>query len=271
MDAVVTQMNSLTAFLLGFFLNEVIKRWWKIRESCIGALWKSIINLCQICATHLGNSQDDQQCKAIVLRYGLLSHALCYKQAQKVDNDLRDLINMELLNEEEEKILKKLKHKPQVIWIWMTSLFQHLIWESGQINPQLVKNCHDQLFGGRNAIQRTFAFINTQVPLPYAHLNAIAVHFFHFALSIIAGVKCCVALHDGNKGEIALQITLLIGFGFLYQGILIISSKLQNPLGDDDIDFPRMAYHMALQETGEAFFKAAEIHWPILEKIGAKD
>eukprot|EP00494_Astrolonche_serrata_P007167 UN07194 len=42
------QLNILTAFMLGFYLNEVINRWWAIRDDCIGQLWKSINNLCQI-------------------------------------------------------------------------------------------------------------------------------------------------------------------------------------------------------------------------------
>jgi len=268
MDTIITQLNALTAFLLGFYLNEVVKRWWKVRDDCIGELWRAINNLCQLTATHLGEDTEDQQCKALVLRYGLLSHALCYKQAQKTDSQLQDMLEIELINKDELVILKNLRNKPQVIWVWMTSFFRYLIWDTRQIPQELVKNVHDELFRGRGAIQRTFSYIDTQVPLPYTHLNALTVHCFHLALAVICGINCTVAIHESNWGRFCLQVAMIGSFGPLYQGILIISAKLQNPLGDDDIDFPRMAYHMALQETGEAFFLAAQQNKHLSSTIG---
>jgi len=270
MEEIMNQFNALTSFLLSFYLNEVIKRWWTVRDGCIGVLWKSINNLCQIASTHLGPSKEHRQCKALILRYGLLSHALVYKQAQSTDNQLQDLLEIDLLNKEELVILKNLDHKAQIVWVWMTSFFQYLIFDTGSIPKELVKNIHDQLFAGRNSIQRAFSYIDTQVPLPYAHLNALTVHLFHIILAVVCGISMMAALFEkegSNFGKLFLQLILITAFGLLYQGILIISGKLQNPLGHDDIDFPRMAYHMALQETGEAFFLAAENNAALTERL----
>jgi len=253
---IVTLLNILVALLLGIYLSKKISRWWQVREECLGTLWGSITNLCQLLAVYLG--QDDEHYKYRVLRYGLLSHALVYKQAQITTHVLQDLLTMGLLTPDELLSLKQIPHKAQVVWIWQTQLLNHLIWEEEKLPKALIKNVTDQLLAGRDSIRRLFSFVETQVPFPYTHMLALTVHTFHIILSMVCGINICVALSSEpvKLAKLVLYIFLVVVFCLLYQGILDISVKLENPLGNDDIDFPRMAYHLTIKETGEAFFRA---------------
>ena len=84
--------------------------------------------------------------------------------------------------------------------------------------------------------------VNTQVPLPYVHLNAIAVHVFHVLLSGISGVTICIAMHERNYGRFSLAMTMIWAFGILYQSILIIGATLSNPLGGNEFNFPYLIH-----------------------------
>ena len=55
-------------------------------------LWTCVLNLSQIAAVHL--KERDIVTKFRILRYGLLSHALCYKYAQNTDGNLRGIVGI---------------------------------------------------------------------------------------------------------------------------------------------------------------------------------
>ena len=83
----ISMFNALVAFLMGLFLCSIIDGWWIVRQDCIGKLWNCILNLCQVIAVHL--PEKDMEIKLLILRYGLLSHALIYKYAQQTDDNLQ--------------------------------------------------------------------------------------------------------------------------------------------------------------------------------------
>jgi len=252
-------LNALTAFLLGFNLSEKIGRWWEIRDRCIGGLRGAISNLITICSVYLGEDMDDY--KHLILRYCLLSHALVYIQAQKRNDDLQDLIRMELVTKDEFKTLKKLppQAKAEAVWIWISQVFRHLLWEDQQIPKLLVKNVHDELMEGRDAVRQCFAYIDTQLPLPYTHLLSLTVHISHLTLAIVCGINAAIAVVNKHTAEFVLQFVLLGAFCILYQGILVIGNKIENPLGYDTIDFPRLKYHLDIKDSSLSFIKAGRV------------
>ena len=55
-----------------------------------------------------------------MLRYGLLSHALLYKQARGEDEQLDDLVAAGVLTPTEQAALQPLPSKPLVVWAWLS-------------------------------------------------------------------------------------------------------------------------------------------------------
>ena len=100
-------LNFVTALLLCFYLNMCIRRWWSIRDNCLGNLWSSLSNLVQITSTHLIHNEDEQYVHLLV-RYCLLTHALMYKQANNTDLNLTDLLHMKLITAKEIEYLDEM-------------------------------------------------------------------------------------------------------------------------------------------------------------------
>ena len=69
-----------------------------MRKDCIGGLWGSVDDLASWSAAwHSSNSTADRAARDLVMRLGLCSHALLYKQARSEDDDLSDLLRAGLL------------------------------------------------------------------------------------------------------------------------------------------------------------------------------
>merc|ERR1712194_547986 len=124
----------------------------------------------------------------------------------------------------------------QVVWIWMTRLIRKLMFEDDKIPQALCKNIHDQLFQGRDAIRRTNCYLDTQFPMPYVHILSATVHVFHIIIAVVAGINFTVGWDDGSTSKMVLQFVVVMVFGVLYEGILSIARKLQNPLGNHNVD-----------------------------------
>jgi hypothetical protein len=260
----ISMFNALVAFLMGLFLCSIIDGWWIVRQDCIGKLWNCILNLCQVIAVHL--PEKDMEIKLLILRYGLLSHALIYKYAQQTDDNLQDLMEIGLLNSKELVLLKEDPHRAQVVWIWMARIIKRLLFEDLKLPQSLTKNLHDQVFHGRDSIRKVTCFLDTQFPLPYVHILGITVHSFHIIVSIVAGVNFIVGWDNSSYQFMSLQLVFIVCFGVIYEGILSIARKLQNPLGNHYVDLNRLAYHCEIYQTGEAFFQAGERR-PFLEVV----
>jgi len=270
MDEILLQMNALCAFLLGFYLQEVINRWWSVRVNSVDNFQQACTSLHQLACVALGPSEEETRVKSLVMRYSLLAHQFVFHQSRNAEKQLDGFKKIGLVTDEETLLLRRQEHKSQIIWVWMTSLFHYLIWKKEMIPKELIKNVHGELYRGRCAIQRGETYVNTQVPLPYVHLNAITVHVFHILLSGIAGITMCVGLHTSNYGRITLAMSQILAFGVLYQSILIIAATLSNPLGKHEHNFPKLAYHVNLQEAMESYILASnvkhqEFFWPRTE------
>jgi len=262
---VISMLNALVAFLMGLFLCSIIDGWWVVREECIGTLWSCILNLCQVVSVHLPERQD-MEIKMLILRYGLLSHALIYKYAQQTDHNLQDLMEIGLLNSKELVLLKEDPHRAQVVWIWMATIVRRLLFEDQKLPQSLTKNLHDQIFNGRDAIRKVTCFLDTQFPLPYVHLIALMVHSFHILIAAVCGANFLIGYGQSSYQFMSLQIVFIVCFGVIYEGILSIARKLQNPLGNHYVDLNRLAYHCNIYTTGEGFFTAGEKR-PFLEVV----
>ena len=68
--------------LLSFFFFKLF-RWWVIRSEGIGGVCNAITDLSLTIAglTH-GDTDGEKHLRSIIVRYGLLSHALIYASAQ---------------------------------------------------------------------------------------------------------------------------------------------------------------------------------------------
>ena len=87
LQSTLESLNALIAtgliFILGPYVTLAVSRWWTVRKEGIGGLWGAVDDLCVWSAAWFyKGSLADHSARALVLRYGLLSHALLYKEAR---------------------------------------------------------------------------------------------------------------------------------------------------------------------------------------------
>ena len=96
----------------------------------------TIDSMCSRLAIYFpGNTKEDDEAKEIILRYGVLSVKLLFKDAREVDSwnisdrkrlncdNLSDLVDEGLLLDHEKELLKDCPSRAQVVWVWIASLF----------------------------------------------------------------------------------------------------------------------------------------------------
>ena len=117
-----------------------------------------------------------------LVRYGLLSHALVFKQAQGVvetetDSEfVRNLCSDGLLLPEEAECLVGVALKPEAPWVWAFTLIAREV-EKGTLDAGLRYDFHLRCLRGRTAVSNIFVYIHTKLPLLYVHLIVILVKF----------------------------------------------------------------------------------------------
>ena len=289
-------------FILGPFVGFAVTRWWQVRFDGIGALWGAVDDLstwasswfsapalfprahasyaakllvvsgAQPLSSLLAPSRSrmtadrktvaDHAARALVLRYGLLSHALLYKEARQ-ETELDDLVSAGLLHEHEAATLQPLSSKPLVVWAWMASFWQralggHLGCTHIEHASMLAPMVHDRCMRGRGAIGTALAVIDTQQPFPYVHLLSLITDV---ALSVNAAT---VGLQTGRhllgaeaaRAEapliIACALVRVTAFVLCIGGLLSIGVHLDNPAGDDASDFPALAYQVMMRKECES-------------------
>ena len=263
------QLNALIAtgliFILGPYVGLAVSRWWTVRKDGVGGLWGTVDDLTIWAASwfHKGTLAD-HAARALVLRYGLLSHAMLYKEARNESDQLDDVVAAGLLLEHEAAALQPLASKPAVVWAWLTRFWTRAlngelgctpIPHAAQMAPVVMSKC----MSGRAAIGMTLTYIDSQQPFPYVHLLALLTDMALCVNAATVGLQTGRHMNDPltNRAEVPLLLfcafVRVASFVLIYNGLNMISVHLENPLGDDPADLPALAYQVWIKKECESF------------------
>ena len=198
---IASNIQTLVAFTLGFYLQKTIDIWWNLRHDTLQQLMNIVDNMCLRMAIYFpGHTKEDEQARETIMRYGLLSLALLFKDAREVDVwseeeakaagalDMNDLMEEGLLTQHEAKLLEGIPAKSQMCWVWISSLFTK--WCLDGRLPDPLGNQNTMLVyseEARNAISTILAQLNMQFPLSYAHLIIFFSKLYMVMLAVEAG------------------------------------------------------------------------------------
>lgn len=211
------------SFLIGLCVSATLARWWTLRDNCIGGLWGCTDDLC----LHSGSifsglkpesRKHDLEFKARLLRLGLASFALLFMQARAEldaphsrvtvedasdDNnevnggsmahgaspkDMEELVKRGLLTGSEARLLSNHHSEPQVIWCWINQMF-HTAAEEGRLGDHQLWYLSSRCAEARGTIGRTFAYLDTQLPMAYVHLLALMVKVALLMMAFSTGLS----------------------------------------------------------------------------------
>jgi len=255
-------LDALLAFFAGLYLDQILNRWWIMRSEGIGGVVNAVTDLSLALAGLLHENTDEQEnVKNIILRYGLLTHHLIYIEAQEkfTNNEQKDrevwedIERQRLITYQEAKVLKKIRRKPEAVWGWILSYLQAAM-EAEILPDDRLEHFTEICRAGRQASGSVMLHIRCQLPLPYVHLICIVVNLYQTILAFTSGMIICTAEETDLHQEIILQIARFLLYCVIYQGILETAEKMTNPLGEDDIDFPQLFIQWSLQKECKALY-----------------
>ena len=267
-QATLESLNNLVAtgliFILGPYVGLAVQRWWAVRKDGVGALWGAVDDLAVWSAAWFyKGTLADHAARGLVVRYGLLSHALLYKEARNEADQLDDVIAAGLLLDHEARTLQPLASKSAVVWTWMSHFWTRAlanelnttpIPHAAQLSPMVMAKCMQ----GRGAVGLTLMYIDSQQPFPYVHLLALLTDMALCVNSATVGLQTGRILLDyTSRAEVPLLLICafvrVAVFVLIYSGLLAISVHLENPLGDDPADLPALAYQVWMKKECESF------------------
>jgi hypothetical protein len=209
----------LLSFLLGMYVSATMDRWNTLRNNCIGKLWGTIENLCILSgAIWSRGTYEDKASRHLVLRYGLASHALFFKQARGDDLSagLQEMVEQNVLTDEERKVLEKLPAPSQVVISWLTTFFFRAISEAPagrtpvpharEMLPYILEKC----CGMRDGVGHGMAIVNCQQPFNYVQLMSFITNTVLLLNAVYTG--CMLGVYQNDQGHSWSHH----GSGFLY-------------------------------------------------------
>lgn len=177
-------MHSMIIFLLGLFLAEVIGGWKSMLVDDEGGLTGAIDEVCLLTATHF---PGDVELQARVLRWGLLSHALLFANAQGrgADDALDELFRRDLVTLAERKSLLEARSvDARLPWAWMMRTFSdRAALPSPPSSPNStstgtplsfpqnsLQTLHQSCLKGVGCIGNALCHVDGKLPFKYVHL-----------------------------------------------------------------------------------------------------
>ena len=190
-------MLSTITFLLGFFVNTIVKRWWEqvSRLPTIEPITLGLSGLVWPNENPNGGEKSVTEFRKTVLRYCILSWAMAFRKFSNLRNNLYsqdDFIKKGLLTSNEYTILSR--NGEEEIW-WFDQWWLPLTWATNMVNKafnqtQIVPKDHKDLIGlivrYQKDLDNIIIHANNPVPLLYSQAVHVAVWAF-WLMGVISG------------------------------------------------------------------------------------
>jgi len=282
-------LHALIIFFLGFFVSNVYGRWFSLFSGPYGAIWGAI-NGCAIYGNQYIKGPDKTKIILQNLRWGLLSHALLFKDASG-ENDMDDLLARKLCTPKEKQIIEDAcknipgASRPKIPWKWVADSFslaernEELLDSGTTCNLDILHGKCTAATGGIGAIMGS---LNQKLPLPYVHLLTVMAKFNMYLMSVTRGVAIASHIKYGlldprvTNMHAILQLVVdtcrLIFLPLVYQGCFELHTMMANPFDrkkpDNPVRFPEMFYHWKI--LGESLALTDVVEYPGQEKVKSK-
>eukprot|EP00746_Dinoflagellata_sp_MGD_P035507 gnl/MRDRNA2_/MRDRNA2_185019_c0_seq1.p1 gnl/MRDRNA2_/MRDRNA2_185019_c0~~gnl/MRDRNA2_/MRDRNA2_185019_c0_seq1.p1 ORF type:complete len:328 (+),score=43.39 gnl/MRDRNA2_/MRDRNA2_185019_c0_seq1:100-984(+) len=147
--------------------------------------------------------------------------------------------------------------RPIVMWSWILSACWEAMKLEGAPAPHfgaIQKECT----AARVGVQTIHTYLNTQLPFAYVHLITFLVNLQNLVIAVKSGVIFALAWSESDISKMASQVFMCITVCVIYQGLLAISYVIQDPFGEDLLDFPIMAYSEYVAQSCSATYRAKD-------------
>lgn len=244
LEGLAEYMNGFCPFVLGLYISLALARWWALRTQALSSVFDAVANTAMIVACVLPNNEH-RAVRDMVVKWGMASIFLLVKAAREDPKD-QDLVEKGLLSADEVGKLEGISPdgRAMVMWAWIMRICQETFESSRGPRPHAPKLIliFNQCISARNGIQCIHTYLKTQLPFAYVHLLTLLVNMNNLVVSVKCGAVFIVALANNDPQTMAYQFLGLVLVPVLYHGLLSISYVIQDPFGEDMLDFPIAAF-----------------------------
>lgn len=247
-------LRTLAIFVMTMWNRKMVDVWWNQRIESLQGIINAVDTLVLFTAVYLPTDTEvHATARETVLRYGLLSIALVFKDARLTDSwdaaahrversiDELGLHADGLILPNEQRLLNDFAApaRAATVWVWIASFYTKLCLEGELPNPlnvqtRVLRLCEE----ARDAIGIVNATLNTQLPIALLQVVSLLAHALMLCCALELGLIGGFAVATGNGWlEFTAKVVSLILTTVCLQGVLDIYVLIQNPFGWRRTDF----------------------------------
>jgi len=263
-DMLTKQTSSLVPLILGLYISFCLARWWALREKSIGSVFSCLTDVCMLMAVQ----RPEPEWKPLhvqLSKFGLASIQLILKAARN-HTGLDDLLTNELLTQDEVEYLVQLElfQRPVAVWSWILRLCS---FGFVGLPPPEYNVIQASCTQAKASIDNIYTYMQTQLPFAYVHLVACLTHVQNVLVAIHGGLM--ISLDFGGTEVWLRELGMAVVVCLVYQGLLALTYVIENPFGDDLLDFPIKSYTAYVMASVHAV-QVAQWNSPALQKLRAQ-
>ncbi|CEF68815.1 Bestrophin/UPF0187 family-containing protein [Strongyloides ratti] len=229
-------------FMLGFYVTQVVMRWFLIIDNL------SFIDSFSIYCTQYISGMDirSQFMRRSILRYMATSQVLVYRdispKVRKRFPEYSHIKDQGYLTEDEcEKLSHQARNTLAPWWIpvsWAMKLIIDASKEGRLDNGHFgVQDCLGKIMAFKGSLQQLLIYDWFPIPLSYTQIVSIAVRSYFFFCLISRQKGMSNEFYDKKNKSLNLYVPIFTVLQFIiYMGWLKLAEELVNPLGNDDDD-----------------------------------
>jgi hypothetical protein len=251
-----TYLNGFVPFVLGLYISLTLSRWWSLRVDALGKVFDALPNVLMLMSCFL-RGDEYKPVQEQILRYGMLSIMLTIKAAREYYS-IEDLEAKGLMTANERLSLEPIApfQRAMVTWSWIMAVADDAFTKAGA-QPAKMTAVLKKCTTARDGIQTIHTYFHTQLPFAYVHLITLLVNLNNLVVAVKCGFVMARAVATENYQEMFNQALMLVIVPLLYHGLLAISYVIQDPFGEDMLDFPIAAYQEYVAQCCEAMMIGA--------------
>ncbi|XP_065580879.1 bestrophin-4-like isoform X2 [Artemia franciscana] len=253
-------------FILGFYVNLVVKRWWEMFQALPG-----LDNIAIYVSTSIhGQDERSRLLRRTIMRYLNLAYVMVMSNisapVKKRFPTMKHMLEAGLMNENELEIFEDMasKSKHNKFWMpiaWAGSIISRARKEGRIRDDFAVKTLLDELCKFRSGCATIIGY--DWVPIPLVYTQAVTIAVYTYCVSTLCGSQFSFRTYKsdierlfasefrsgdastensgafkdhGDTNVIYFPLFDFLQF-FFYMGWMKVAESLSNPFGEDDDDF----------------------------------
>lgn len=258
-------LMTLSSFVLAFFMNMIIQRWWSVRSllNVIIARSNNIVStLVGILSAKVRSVQANQRLPIKTMSTNLIKNVSGYLllyfrlviNAARGEKNLKDLVEKGYITPADQLYFHSIGPVPVHATVLLNIIIQDAA-NAGLLEtiPGTVVSNLGSFMDDLRVIRAQGIdigmYINTQLPFPFIQIVSAVVYGLLIQLVYVSASFISEGVKNKDNSLFTTGYLTILLYSFVHLGLLKLFVVLENPLGYDPVDLPTETYFKALENS----------------------